>query len=173
MFSDLLALKTTMLFHTVWPAVDIIPYNSVAQSSLDASKGAAGNQNYFPVSSESAVSGPCILSAAAACVGHAGDTRQRVRSLHAPDYVPPDLQSTAAGVKQRRRTSPLLIWRESPEPACFGRRNSAPQHAGFDGGSDHTGAVTAARSVSAHAILWGSGRPSRPSCCCYAGCTAV
>ena len=62
MFSDLLALKTTMLFHTVWPAVDIIPYNSVAQSSLDASQGAAGNQNYMPVSSESAVSSPCILS---------------------------------------------------------------------------------------------------------------
>jgi hypothetical protein len=44
-----------MLFHTVWPAVDIIPYNSVAQSSLDASQGAAGNQNYMPVSSESTV----------------------------------------------------------------------------------------------------------------------
>merc|ERR1711939_211007 len=56
MFNDLLLLKT-QLFHTVWPAVDIIPYASVAETTtgLDASVGSNSAYNYYPVSSESSV----------------------------------------------------------------------------------------------------------------------
>eukprot|EP00802_Teleaulax_amphioxeia_P028623 Tamp_30380.p1 GENE.Tamp_30380~~Tamp_30380.p1 ORF type:complete len:146 (+),score=32.41 Tamp_30380:23-439(+) len=52
MFQDALLLKT-QLFHTVWPAVDIIPYASMADSALDMSLGANSSVNYYPVSSES------------------------------------------------------------------------------------------------------------------------
>mmetsp|Transcript_103282 Transcript_103282/g.166496 ORF Transcript_103282/g.166496 Transcript_103282/m.166496 type:complete len:138 (+) Transcript_103282:38-451(+) len=52
MFSDVLLMKT-QLFHTIWPAVDIIPMASFADASgADASVNGA---NYYPVSSESTV----------------------------------------------------------------------------------------------------------------------
>jgi len=52
MFSDVLLMKT-QLFHTIWPAVDIIPMSSFADASgADASVNGA---NYYPVSSESTV----------------------------------------------------------------------------------------------------------------------
>lgn len=63
MFQDALLLKT-QLFHTVWPAVDIIPYASMADSALDMSLGANSSVNYYPVSSESTVSpARCALRA--------------------------------------------------------------------------------------------------------------
>lgn len=63
MFQDALLLKT-QLFHTVWPAVDIIPYQSMADTSLDMSLGANSSVNYYPVSSESTVSpARCALRA--------------------------------------------------------------------------------------------------------------
>lgn len=136
MFSDMLALKTTMLFHTVWPAVDIIPYASVAQSSLDASVGAA-NANYYPVSSESAVSAPCILSAAAACVGHAGDTRQRVRASQAPVRLSQALTLPGSAVHScRREATARTSAQSSRRYSCRQRRHA-------------TGAAIAPRSMSA------------------------
>ena len=61
MFQDALLLKT-QLFHTVWPAVDIIPYASMADSSADMSLGANSNLNYYPVSSESTVSPRALVA---------------------------------------------------------------------------------------------------------------
>ena len=67
MFSDMLLLKT-QLFHTVWPAVDIMPLASYANTTtgMDASAGPGGSNNYYPVSSESSVS---LESARRTCCG--------------------------------------------------------------------------------------------------------
>lgn len=68
MFSDMLLLKT-QLFHTVWPAVDIIPLASVACVSTTCAHGGGnssdivGAKNYYPVSSESSVSCPAAVCA--------------------------------------------------------------------------------------------------------------
>ena len=66
MFSDMLLLKT-QLFHTVWPAVDIIPYASMADSSADMSLGANSSMNYYPVSSESTVRVRSLCACALGC----------------------------------------------------------------------------------------------------------
>ena len=124
MFQDALLLKT-QLFHTVWPAVDIIPYASMANSSLDMSLGANSSVNYYPVSSESTVSPARCAAARSASTMHRSQRAHELRSAQVRGACGLTLHRVAGGLELRRqlrqRRRQLLLDQRRQVPDCWQR----------------------------------------------------